>query len=68
MLAAGLEKELVQELQQWSSDTLVSLYNDNTAKDRDWKGLGKLKSALETDFSSDKPESTTDEQSHSEGV
>lgn len=46
LLKVGLEKELVQELQQWSSDTLVDLYNDNTAKDRKWKGLEKLKDAL----------------------
>lgn len=47
LLSVGLEKEFVQELQQWSSDTLVNLYNDATAKDRNWKGLDKLKSALE---------------------
>lgn len=47
LLSIGLEKELVQELQQWSSDTLVTLYNDSTAKDRKWKGLDKLKEALE---------------------
>jgi site-specific recombinase XerD len=45
----GVEKELIQELQDWSSDTLVSLYNDSTAKDRKWKGLDKLKIALEQD-------------------
>jgi site-specific recombinase XerD len=47
LLKAGLEKELVQDMQKWSSDTLVDLYNDNTAKDRKWEGLGKLKVALE---------------------
>lgn len=47
LLGVGLEKELVQEMQDWSSDTLVSLYNDATAKDRKWKGLEKLKVALE---------------------
>ena len=36
-------------MQDWSSDALVSLYNDATAKDRKWKGLEKLKSALESD-------------------
>lgn len=45
----GLEKELIQYLQKWSSDTLVNLYNDNTAKDREWKSLSKLKDALETE-------------------
>lgn len=49
LLGVGLEKELVQEMQDWSSDTLVSLYNDATAKDRKWKGLEKLKVALEQD-------------------
>lgn len=49
LLKIGLEKELVQELQQWSSDSLVDLYNDATAKDRKWKGLDKLKAAMEQD-------------------
>ena len=47
LLGVGLEKEFVQELQDWSSDTLVNLYNDATAKDRKWKNLDKLKQALE---------------------
>ena len=42
----GLEKELIQELQKWSSSELVDVYNDNTAKDKKWKSLGKLKDAL----------------------
>lgn len=46
LLGAGLEKELVQDLQKWSSDTLVSIYNDATAKDRTWKGLEKLRMTL----------------------
>lgn len=46
LLGIGLEKEFVQELQSWSSDTLVSLYNDATAKDRTWKNLDKLKDAV----------------------
>lgn len=49
LLKAGLDKELIQEMQDWSSDALVDLYNDNTAKDRKWKGLDKLKAALEKD-------------------
>lgn len=49
LLKVGVEKELVQELQAWSSDTLVDLYNDNTAKDRKWKGLDKLREALAKD-------------------
>lgn len=43
----GLEKQLIQELQGWASDTLVDLYNDNTAKDINWKGLAKLRAFLE---------------------
>ena len=43
----GLEKQLIQELQGWSTDTLVDLYDDNTAKDREWKGLAKLRAQLE---------------------
>lgn len=46
LLSIGVEKELVQELQSWSSDSLVDLYNDSTAKDRQWKGLSKLRQAL----------------------
>jgi site-specific recombinase XerD len=49
LLDIGLEKQLVQELQDWSSDSLVDLYNDATAKDRKWKGLDKLKAALSND-------------------
>lgn len=47
LIGIGLEKQLVQELQSWSSDALVDLYNDNTAKDVKWKGLAKLKEQLE---------------------
>lgn len=49
LLGLGLEKEFVQELQQWSSDTLVTLYNDATIKDRNWKNLDKLREALSDD-------------------
>lgn len=47
LLSHNLEKQFVQELQDWSSDTLVDLYNDATMKDRKWKNLDKLKEALE---------------------
>ena len=47
LLSVGLEKQLIQELQAWSSDALVDIYNDNTAKDMKWKGLDKLRAALE---------------------
>lgn len=49
LLSIGLEKELIQELQKWSSDALVDIYNDATAKDRKWKNLDKLKAALEAE-------------------
>lgn len=55
LLGVGLEKEFVQELQDWSSDTLVNLYNDATIKDRKWKSLDKLKNALEQDSLKAKP-------------
>ncbi|WP_243126841.1 site-specific integrase [Clostridium sp. HBUAS56010] len=45
----GLEKELIQQLQAWSTDALVDVYNDNTIKDKKWKSLDKLKSALENE-------------------
>lgn len=43
----GLETDLLQELQGWASSEMVKIYNDQTAKDRKWKGLDKLKEALE---------------------
>lgn len=43
----GLEQELVQEIIGWTSSDMVAIYNDSTAKDRKWKGLEKLKLALE---------------------
>lgn len=46
LLSLGLEKEFVQQLQDWSSDTLVNLYNDASVKDRKWKNLDKLKDAM----------------------
>lgn len=47
LLRVGIEKELIQDMQKWSTDALVDLYNDNTAKDRKWKGLDKLRADLE---------------------
>lgn len=47
LLGIGLEKELIQDLQKWSSDSLVDIYNDATAKERKWKGLDKLRAELE---------------------
>ena len=47
-MSIGLEAELVTEIIGWASD-LTKVYNDSTAKDRKWKGLDKLKTALEQD-------------------
>ena len=58
LLGVGLEKEFVQELQDWSSDTLVNLYNDATIKDRKWKSLGKLRDALEQESSKTESDET----------
>lgn len=63
LMGIGLEKELVQELQAWSSDALVTLYNDSTAKDRKWKGLAKLKTALDSDVKTGNSDDYTEEQS-----
>jgi len=62
LLGIGLEAELVQSLQQWSSSEMLKIYNDNSIADRKWKGLDKLKTQLakektivnESDTSEDK--------------
>lgn len=43
----GLEQELVVEIFGWSSFDMFNIYNDMTAKDKKWKGLEKLKKAIE---------------------
>ena len=43
----GLEQDLVQDIIGWTSSDMVAIYNDATAKDRKWKGLEKLKVAME---------------------
>ena len=43
----GLEQELVVEIFGWSSSDMFNIYNDMTAKDKKWKGLEKLKRAIE---------------------
>lgn len=53
LLSLGLEKELIQDMQKWSTDALVDLYNDSTAKDRKWKNLDKLKADLEKSKNND---------------
>lgn len=49
LLSIGCEEDFVKELQKWSTSDMVAIYNDMTAKDRKWKGLDKLKVALEND-------------------
>jgi hypothetical protein len=44
---AGVDKELIQYMQDWSSDSMVNLYNDNTLKDKKWKCFDKLKEGLQ---------------------
>lgn len=61
LLGVGLEKEFVQELQDWSSDTLVNLYNDATIKDRKWKNLDKLKNALEQESSNEESDNDSND-------
>ena len=46
----GLEDDFIVYLTGWSESTghsMISIYNDMTAKDRTWKNLDKLKNALE---------------------
>lgn len=49
LIKLGLEQDLVQSIIGWQSADMISIYNDATAKDRKWKGLDKLKNALEQD-------------------
>ena len=49
LLSVGLEKELVQSIFSWTTADMVSVYSDLKASDRKWKGLDKLKTALEQD-------------------
>jgi len=45
-ISMGLDKALVQELQNWQSDSMVKIYDDSTAKDKKWKGLDNFKANL----------------------
>jgi integrase len=42
-----IESDLIIEIFGWSSSEMYKLYNDLTAKDRKWKGLGKLKDHID---------------------
>ena len=47
----GLEQDLIIEIYGWSSGgEMYKIYNDLTAKDRQWKGTSKLKDALENNI------------------
>ena len=47
----GLEQDLIIEIYGWSSGgEMYKIYNDLTAKDRQWKGTAKLKDALENNI------------------
>ena len=50
MLQYGLEQDLVQSIIGWTSLDMVAIYNDMTAKDKRWVGLGKLKTALDNNI------------------
>jgi len=43
----GLESDFIIEIMGWSSSEMYRIYNDLTAKDRQWKGLDKLKVHLD---------------------
>lgn len=43
----GLEQELIVEIFGWSTSDMYNVYCDLTAKDRKWKGLEKLRDALD---------------------
>lgn len=45
-ISMGLDKALVQELQNWQSDSMIRIYDDATAKDKKWKGLDSFKANL----------------------
>lgn len=51
LMSIGLEAELVTDIIGWSNSDMLKIYNDSTAKDRQWKGLDKLKFALENEKS-----------------
>jgi integrase len=42
----GLPSELIKELFGWESVSMVEIYDDQTAKDKSWKELDKLKDDL----------------------
>lgn len=49
LVKIGLEVDLIVHLFGWESSEMLKIYNDLTAKDREWKSLGKLKDAISKD-------------------
>lgn len=43
----GLDSDFIIEIMGWSSSDMYKIYNDLTAKERNWKGLDKLKDHLD---------------------
>lgn len=39
----GIESELIIEIFKWASPSMFMIYNDNSAKDKKWKNLDKIK-------------------------
>jgi integrase len=47
----GLTSDFIIAIMGWTSSDMYNVYNDLTAKERDWKGLDKLKDHLENNKS-----------------
>ena len=45
----GLESDFIIAVMGWKSADMYSIYNDMTAKEKDWKSLDKLKDSLKGD-------------------
>lgn len=43
----GIPPQLIQELMSWESVTMVQIYDDTTAKNKDWKELDNLRKDLD---------------------
>lgn len=67
LLSIGLEKEFIQSIISWATADMVDVYSDLKAKDRKWKGLDKLKTALEQDKSKDEKSMNTQETEKNQG-
>ena len=47
MLRTGVSSDFVKEIIAWESSDMVDVYNDLSVKERTFKGLDKLKAAIE---------------------